>query len=258
MKRIGLAVAVLIGFAFFALPVVAALAEVDWGRVGDALRANATVEAARVSLVTATIAAVGSMIVGLPLAWVFARRAFPGRSIVRALVLMPIVLPPTVAAVALTAALAPDGLLGPTLDAIGVQRLPATTAALVVAQMFVAAPFFVLAAEAGFRRVDPKLEGAAATLGASGWFRFRTVALPLARRSILAGFLLAWVRALGEFGATLAFAGAVRGRTHTLPVRVWELISVDPNAALAIGIVMMAIAIVVIVASRRALFGTDR
>jgi molybdate transport system permease protein len=257
LRRTALAVLVLVGLAAFALPVAAALARVEWDRAWEALRRPGTLTAARLSLVSATEAALAAAVLGTPLAWVLARRRLPGRAFVRAVVLMPILLPPTVAGAALLAAAGPDGILGDPLAALGV-RLPGTLAATVIAEALVAAPFYVLAAETGLRGVDRRLEAAAASLGASGWFRFRTVTFRLARRQMAAGLALAWARALGEFGATVTFAGDVAGRTRTLPLEVSLALRRDPAAALATSVPLMLLALVVVLGAWRALFGADR
>jgi molybdate transport system permease protein len=168
---------------------------------------------------------------------------------VRAAVILPLVLPPVVAGVGLLAAAGRRGLLGGALAAVGVQ-LPFTTAGAVVATAFVSFPLIILAAEAGLRSVDPRLEGAARTMGASPWYVLLHVTLPLARAQIAAGVVLAWARALGEFGATLMFAGNLAGRTQTLPLAVFEVSQTDPFGALVVALVLVAISIAVILALR--------
>jgi len=178
-----------------------------------------------------------------------ARLVFPGRTLLRGLTLLPIVLPPVVGGVALLAAFGRRGLLGQWLDAVGV-RLPFTTPGAVLAEAFVAMPFFVLTVEGALRSVDHRLEDAARTLGADTWRVFWSVTLPLVRPSLLAGAVLAWARALGEFGATITFAGNFPGRTQTLPLAVYVLLESRPDAGLALSLVLVGVSLAVLVALR--------
>ncbi|MEZ5135468.1 MAG: molybdate ABC transporter permease subunit [Acidimicrobiales bacterium] len=175
-----------------------------------------------------TSAMVLSVLLGLPLAWTLARVTFPGRALVRGLVLLPLVLPPVVGGVALLSAFSRPGTVGSVLyDQLGVQ-LTFSTAGAVLAETFVALPFFVITVEAGLRAMDPRVEGVAATLGARRWTTFRQVTLPLVAPAIVAGAVLAWARALGEFEATITFASSIEGRTQTLPLAVYlQLTSSD-------------------------------
>jgi molybdate transport system permease protein len=238
-----------VGVAFVLLPVVAIVARAAWSRAPAIASSSTTVTALRLSLVVATIAAVLDLVLGLPIALVLARTAFPGKVFLRSAILLPLVLPPVVAGVGLLAAAGRRGLLGGALAAIGIE-LPFTTAGAVVATAFVSLPFVVLAAEAGLRAVDPRVEGAARTMGASPWYVLRRVTLPLARAPIAAGLVLAWARALGEFGATLMFAGNLAGRTQTLPLAVFEVSQTDPFGALVVALLLVGISIAVIVALR--------
>jgi len=188
-------------------------------------------------------------VLGVPLAWVQARLTFPGRRLVRAVTTLPMVLPPVVGGVALLLAFGRRGLLGRPLAAIGI-RLPFTTTGAIVAEAFVAMPFLILTAEAGFRAVDADLEEAARALGASPWKVFRRVTLPLARPSIAAGVVLCWARALGEFGATITFAGSFPGRTETLPLAIYAALERGADAAIALSLVLLGIAVLVLVGLR--------
>ena len=252
--RIPLAVVVLgvIAGAFVALPVVGIIARAAWDRASSVLAASGTLTALRLSIVVATAATLLDLLLALPLALVLARTSFPGKAIVRAIVLLPLVLPPVVAGVGLLAALGRRGLLGGVLDAVGVQ-LPFTTPAAVIATAFVSFPLVVLATEAGLRSLDPRLEDAARTMGGSPWYVLRRVTLPLIRVQIAAGLVLAWARALGEFGATLMFAGNLAGRTQTLPLAVFEVSQTDPAGALVVALLLVVISLAVIVALRRRL-----
>ena len=207
-------------------------------------------EALALSLVCSLAATVLSLALGTPLAWLLARFDFPGRRLVRALVTLPMVLPPVVGGVALLLAFGRRGLLGQWLErGLGVS-LPFTTAGAVLAETFVAMPFLVVAAEAGFRQVDRRLEEAAAVLGAQPGFSLRRITLPLAAPALRAGAALCWARALGEFGATITFAGNFPGRTQTLPLAVYIALEHDPDAAIALSLVLLAVSIVALVALR--------
>ena len=162
-----------------------------------------------------------ALVFGVPLAWLLARGAFPGRGLVRALCTLSMVLPPVVAGVALFYALGRRGLVGQYLDEWFGITLPFSTAGVIVAQTFVAMPFLVLTVEAAFRQRDPRFEEAARTLGGGRWYIFRRVTLPAIRPGLIAGAVLAWARALGEFGATITFAGNFPGRTQTMPLAIY-------------------------------------
>ena len=186
----------------------------------------------------------------MPLAWVLARVRFPGRALVRGLVLLPLVLPPVVGGVALLTAFSRRGLLGEHLyDWFGVQ-LTFSTAGVVLAEAFVALPFFVITVEAGLRSMDRRYEEAATTLGARPFTVFRRVTLPMVAPSMIAGAVLSWARALGEFGATITFAGNIVGRTQTLPLAVYQELVTDPDVAVALSLVLLAVSLTVIVSMR--------
>ena len=235
--------------ALLALPLIGLLQQASWSTLVEDLTTPEALEALRLSLVTSLAAAGLAVVLGLPLAWLLARVPFPGRRLVRALVTLPLVLPPVVGGVALLSAFGPRGVVGGWLDDVGA-RLTFTTAGAVVAATFVALPFFVLAAEAGLRGLDPRHEAVAATLGASRWHRLRRVTLPLLAPSLVAGTVLAWARALGEFGATLTFAGSVQGETRTLPLATYLALESEPEAAVALSLALLAVAAVVLVALR--------
>ncbi|MCA1844601.1 MAG: molybdate ABC transporter permease subunit, partial [Actinobacteria bacterium] len=191
-----------------------------------------------------------ALVLGLPLAWVQARVAYRGRRLVRALTTLPMVLPPVVGGTALLLALGRRGLVGPALGRAGID-LPFSTAGAVLAEAFVAMPFLVLTVEAALRTTDRGLEEAARTLGAGPWTVFRRVTLPLVRPSLAAGLLLCWARALGEFGATVTFAGNLPGTTQTLPLFVYvKLQGADPDAAIVSSLVLLAISVAVLVGLR--------
>ena len=215
----------------------------------------AALEALWLSVVVASITTVLCLLLGLPLAWVLARVRLPGRSVLRALVTVPLVLPPVVAGVALLALLGRQGLTGRVLfDLLGVS-LPFTTAAVVLAHTFVALPFFVLSAEGALRSVGADLDAVAATLGAGRWHTFRRVTLPLVLPGVAAGALLAWARSLGEFGATITFAGNYEGTTRTMPLLVYGELQQDPAAAYGLSLLMLGLSVLVLARAPRALAG---
>jgi len=200
--------------------------------------------------VTATLATAVSLLLGVPLAWMLARARFPGRSVVRALVTLPLVLPPVVGGVALFLALGRRGIAGQWLEEWFGLSIPFTTAAVVLAETFVAMPFLVITVEGALRAADPRFEEASATLGASRWTTFRRVTLPMIAPSVLAGSVLCWARALGEFGATITFAGNFPGRTQTMPIAVYLALETDPDAAIALSLVLLAVSVVILVSLR--------
>jgi molybdate transport system permease protein len=239
-----------VALAFLALPIVALLLRaLQSGALGSALAGRAVLDALALSLSSTAVALVLIVVFGIPLAFVLARATFRGKAVAEALVDLPIVLPPSVAGLALLFAFGRHGLAGPTLEAFGI-TLPFTTLAVVVAQVFVAAPFFVRAARAGFRAVEPEVEEAARVDGASeGAVLFR-ITLPLARPALGAGLVLAWARALGEFGATILFAGNFEGRTQTLPLLVYSQFQDSLDAAIAAATILVLAALGVLIAVR--------
>ena len=243
-----IALAVL-GAAFVLLPVAGLLARAPWERTGELLTSDVALEGARVSLIVSLGAAALSLLVGVPLGLLLGRTSFPGRTVVRALALLPLVLPPVVAGIGLLTAFGRRGLLGGPARATGLE-LPFTTAGAAVAAAFVSFPFIVLAVEAGLRSLDTRLEDAAASLGASKWYVLRKVTLPLLAPQIAAGAVLAWARALGEFGATITFAGNFRGETQTMPLAVFEALQSDPGAATILSLVLVVLSLGVLIALR--------
>jgi molybdate transport system permease protein len=212
--------------------------------------------ALRLSLWCSLWATVAAVVFGVPLAWLLARVPFRGRSFVRALCTLSMVLPPVVAGVALFYALGRRGLVGQYLDRWFGFTLPFTTTAVIVAQTFVAMPFLVLTVEAAFRQQDTRFEDAARTLGASRWYVFRRVTLPAIRPGLVAGAVLAWARALGEFGATITFAGNFPGRTQTMPLAIYLTNETDPREAIVLSLVLIAVSFGVLVALRDRYLGT--
>ncbi|WP_107466928.1 molybdate ABC transporter permease subunit [Streptomyces sp. MA5143a] len=240
----------LVGLAFLALPLVALLIRAPWRNMPDLLTSTEVWQALQLSLLCATAATGVSLLLGVPLAWLLARVEFPGRGLVRALVTLPLVLPPVVGGVALLMALGRNGVIGRWLDSWFGITLPFTTAGVVVAEAFVAMPFLVISVEGTLRAADPRYEEAATTLGASRFTAFRRVTLPLIAPGIAAGAVLAWARALGEFGATITFAGNFPGRTQTMPLAVYLALQSDPEAAVALSLVLLAVSVLVLAGLR--------
>ncbi|MGA5647348.1 molybdate ABC transporter permease subunit [Microbacterium sp. NPDC088796] len=240
----------LVGLAFLLVPLLALVVRAPWRDLPEQLTSPAVWDALRLSLVCATTATALSLAVGVPLAWLLARTDFPGRSLVRALVTLPLVLPPVVGGVALLLALGRNGIVGRLLDEWFGVTLPFTTAGVVLAETFVALPFLVISVEGTLRAADPRFEEAAATLGASRFTAFRRVTLPLIAPGVAAGAVLAWARALGEFGATITFAGNFPGRTQTMPLAVYLALQNDPAAAIALSLVLLAVSVAVLAGLR--------
>jgi molybdate transport system permease protein len=229
--------------AFLVLPLAGLVIRAPWTTLGSQLAQREVGQALRLSLVSATLATLVSLLLGVPLAWVLARSAVRGRSLLRALVTVPLVLPPVVGGVALFLVIGRTGILGrPLYEHLGV-TVPFTTTAVVIAQTFVAMPFLVISVEGALRAADARFEDAAATLGADRWTTFRRVTLPLVAPGVAAGSVLCWARALGEFGATITFAGNFPGTTQTMPLAVYLALQRDPQAAIALSLVLLAVSL---------------
>nr|WP_306238884.1 ABC transporter permease [Ornithinimicrobium cryptoxanthini] len=239
-----------VGLLFLLLPLVGLLARAPWADLGEHLSDPAVLEALRLSLFSAFLATLVCLVLGVPLAWVLARAEFRGLRLVRALITLPLVLPPVVGGVALLLLLGRRGLIGQHLyDWFGIS-LPFTTAAVVIAEAFVAMPFLVIAVEGALRGADRRYEDAAATLGAGRWLIFRRVTLPLVAPGISAGAVLCFARALGEFGATITFAGNFPGVTRTMPLAVYLSMETNPEAAIVLALVLLFVSVVVLVSLR--------
>ena len=243
----------------FALPLVGLLQRAAWSSMGHDLTTPAARDAIRLSIECSLWSTALCLVLGVPLAWVLARSELPGRAFVRALVLLPMVVPPVVGGVALLFAFGrSNGLVGPWLyDTFGIQ-LTFHKSGVILAETFVAMPFLVLTVEGGLRAIDARYEDAAATLGAGRWTVFRRVTLRFLAPSLAAGAALAWARALGEFGATIMFAGNIAGRTQTTPLAVYLLLETQPAVGVALSLVLLAVSVVVLVGLRDRLFGTVR
>jgi molybdate transport system permease protein len=245
-----------LALGFLAVPLAGLLARTPWAAIGGELASPRVLEALRLSLVCSLGAVAVSLLVGVPLAFLLARVEFPGRNLVRALTTLSMVLPPVVGGVALLLAFGRRGLAGRFLDQWFGITLPFTTAGAILAEAFVAMPFLVISTEAGLRAMDRRYEDAAATLGAGRWTILRRVTLPLIAPSLGAGVALCWARALGEFGATITFAGNLPGVTQTMPLAVYLALETDLEAAIALSLVLLAVSLAVLVALRDRWFPT--
>jgi molybdate transport system permease protein len=241
----GLAIVVLV-----LVPVVALVARAPWSAAVDILTAAPNRTALRLSLQVSLSALVLSVALGFPIAWVLARFSFPGRSLVRALVVLPMVVPPVVGGVALLVAFGRRGLVGQWLNRWFDVQLAYTTTAAVLAATFVSMPFFIVTVEAALRGVDRRYEDAARALGASPGVVLRRVTLPSIRGALGAGGALAWARALGEFGATITFAGSFAGRTQTMPLAINQALDTDVQAAILLSLVLLAVSVAVLAGLR--------
>jgi len=240
----------IIGLSVFVIPLLGLLSRVPWGDLGELVSSDLVIDALRLSLLSSLAATAISTLLGVPLAWVMARTEFRGRSIVRALIMLPLVLPPVVGGAALLFALGRRGLLGEPLNQATGLVLPYSAWGVVLATTFVAMPFLVITVEGALRNLDPRFEGAASTLGAGRWSVMRRVTLPMIGPSLLAGLVLTWARAFGEFGATITFAGNLQGKTQTLPLAVFVALESNRDAAVAISLVMVVISLAVLIALR--------
>jgi molybdate transport system permease protein len=236
--------------AFFLLPLVGLLWRAPWASLPRLLGGGDIRAALELSLICSIWATALSVLFGVPLAWLVARVDFFGRGLIRGLATLPLVLPPVVGGVALLLALGRLGLLGRWLDSAFGLTLFGTVPGVVIAETFVAMPFLILTVEAALRSMDRRYEDAAATLGASRWLVFRRVTVPMIAPSLGAGAVLAWARALGEFGATITFAGNLPETTQTIPLAVYAQLQREPGGAIALSLVLVAISLVVLVTLR--------
>ncbi|SCE78661.1 molybdate transport system permease protein [Micromonospora mirobrigensis] len=239
-----------LGLLFLVLPLVGLLARAPWTTLPQRLTAPGVLTALRLSVQTATLATLLCLLLGVPLAWLLARVEFPGRRLVRALVTVPLVLPPVVGGVALLLVFGRRGLLGGWLDDTFGVTLPFSTAGVVLAEAFVAMPFLIIAVEGALRGADRRYEEAAATLGAGRWTTFTHVTLPLVAPGVTAGAVLCWARALGEFGATITFAGNYPGRTQTMPLAVYLALETDLESAVVLSLILLTVSVGILAALR--------
>lgn len=247
----GLAVAILAGafLLFLGMPLAALLLREPPELLWQALRQPEVLQALQLSIVTTSVSTLLALLFGIPVAYVLARTRFPGRRLLEILVSMPTVLPPVVAGVALLIAFGRLGMVGRYLAPFGI-TLPFTTVAVVLAQLFVASPFFVNSVKSGLEQLDQRYELAAYTLRASSFYTFRRVVLPLIRPALFTGIGMTWTRALGEFGATIMFAGNFPGVTQTLPISIYTAAESDLDSAVAISVLLVAISFAILLALR--------
>jgi len=250
-----LCAALAVALCFLTLPIVAIFVDTGPGDLLASLGDQAAIDALTLSLWMSGVAVAIIVLVGTPAAYLLATRSFRGRSVVITLVELPLVLPPAVAGIGLLAALGPNGLFGQTLDDAGL-RVVLTTASVVLALTFVAAPFYLRQAEAAFGALDPSWLEASRTLGAGEATTFARVAIPAALPGLIAGLALAWGRALGEFGATLMFAGSFRGVTQTVPLAIYERFATDFTAALGLSAVLVAVSAAILLTVKLATRGS--
>lgn len=248
---VAVAVPALVALLFLVIPLGALVLRAPWGSLGELLGSESARQALLLSLWTASVTTVIAILIGVPLAWVLARTHFVGRSWARSFVILPLVLPPVVGGVALLLVFGRTGILGTGLDEVFGVTIPFTPFAVILAQLFVSLPFLIIAVEGGLLSSDGSREEAAAVLGASSSRVFWTVTLPMARSSILAGAVLCWARALGEFGATVTFAGSLPGRTQTMPIEIYYEMQREPAAAVALSLVLVLVCLVVLIGLRR-------
>ncbi|GAA4909069.1 ABC transporter permease [Streptomyces coeruleoprunus] len=240
-----------LGISLFAAPLAALLLRVPWAEAAGQLLAPETRDALYVSLVCSLSATVLCLLLGVPVAWILVRTQLPGRSFLRAITTLPVVLPPVVGGVALLLAFGRDGVFGQFLDETFGIRLAFTTYGVILAETFVAMPFLVLTVCGALQSADRRVEDAARTLGAGPWTVFWRVTLPQIRPSLLSGSVLCWARALGEFGATITFAGNLPGSTQTLPLAVYVALERSPEAAIVLSLLLLAVSLSILVGLRR-------
>lgn len=239
-----------LGLLFLVLPLAGLLIRAPWSTLPQRLAQPGILTALRLSLVTASLATLVCLALGVPLAWLLARVDFPGRRLVRALVTVPLVLPPVVGGIALLLVFGRRGIVGAWLDSTFGITLPFTTTGVVLAEAFVAMPFLVIAVEGALRGADARYEEAAATLGAGRWSTFTHVTLPLVAPGVAAGAVLCWARALGEFGATITFAGNYPGRTQTMPLAVYLALETDLQTAIVLSLILLTVSVTILASLR--------
>lgn len=244
-----------VGMLLLVLPLAGLVARTPWARMGEVVADPAVGDALRLSLTSSLASLALATLLGLPLALLFARVDFPGRTLLRALAVLPMVLPPVVGGVGLLLAFGRRGLVGAPLAELAGVTVPFTPVAVVLAATFVSMPFLIVTVESGLRLLDRRYEDAAATLGAGRWTVFWRVTLPLLGPSLAAGMALCWARALGEFGATITFAGNMPGRTQTMPLAVYLELERNPEAAYLLSLVLLAVSLAVLVGLRERFLG---
>ncbi len=245
-----LLVPAVVGIIFFLIPLIGLVAKTPWGNLMSLLGSEIVMESLRLSMISSVTASFFALVIGVPTAFLLARASFPGRSIVRGVVLLPLVLPPVVGGAALLFGLGRNGLLGGPIESLTGLTLPFSIWGVIVAATFVATPFLIITVEGALRSADRRYEDAAATLGASRWTTFSRITLPAIGPSLVAGLVLTWARAFGEFGATITFAGNLQGRTQTMPLAVFVALEQNRDAAIAISLIMVVVSLAVLISIR--------
>ena len=236
---------------FFLLPLSGLVFRAPWGSMTNVITSSTSLDALRLSLIASLATTVLALLFGFPLAWLLARGQFRGKALLRGLTTLPMVLPPVVGGIALLLAYGRKGMVGEPLNAALGISLPFTLPGVIVAEAFVAMPFFVITLESGLRSMNTRLEDAARSLGAGRLTVFRRVTLPLIFPSLVAGAVLTWSRALGEFGATITFAGNLPGVTQTAPLAIYVSQSSDQlDEAIALSLVLVVVSLVVMIGTR--------
>ncbi|WP_371663545.1 ABC transporter permease [Streptomyces sp. NBC_00280] len=240
-----------LGLTLFAAPLASLLLRVPWADAATQLWSPQARDALQVSLMCSLCATVLCLVLGVPVAWILTRTQLPGRSVLRAITTLPVVMPPVVGGVALLLAFGREGVFGRFLDETFGIRLAFSTHGVILAETFVAMPFLVLTVCGALQSSDRQLEEAARTLGASPWTVFWRVTLPQIRPSLLSGAVLCWARALGEFGATITFAGNLPGTTQTLPLAVYVALEQSPEAAVVLSLLLLAVSLSILIGLRK-------
>jgi molybdate transport system permease protein len=240
----------LVLISLIGLPILALLLQSFNLNIFASALSESAVKALKLSMITSVLCVIVSLLSGTPLAYIQAHWNFRGKAILDVVVDLPVVLPPSVAGIALLFAFGREGLIGGWLNRVGI-TIPFTTMAVIMAQVFVSAPFLVRSARIGFSAIDPQLEEAAKVEGASTWHVFRSIMLPLAGKALLTGVILAWARALGEFGATLLFAGNLEGKTQTMPLAIYVGFEQGLGIAVVLSVILLAVSLVLLTFLRR-------
>lgn len=239
-----------LAIAFLIVPLIALVSDAPWSAFPEILSSPTALEALRLSLITSVLATVVATIIGAPLAWLLARDSLPGTRIIRALVIVPLLLPPVVSGVALLSAFGRRGVIGGFIYEATGWQFPFTSAGVILAGTFVAMPFLVITLEGAFRSQDREVEEAAAVDGATSRTIFLRITLPLVLPALIAGITLTWARAIGEFGATITFAGNLEGTTQTMPLAVYTALESDRDSAIALSIMLLVVAVAILVSLR--------
>ncbi len=243
--KAGLALLIFLAMSFIALPVASLFLKSPMDTVLRSLYSPMVVDALKLSLSTSAVSTMIVILLGTPLAYVNARFRYPGKEIADSLIDLPVIMPPAVAGIALLMAFGRMGIVGQHLNAIGIS-IAFTTLAVIIAQIFVSSPFYIRQARTSFEDVDLSIENAARTLGASRAYTFFHVILPIAYSGLVSGAIMAFARSLGEFGATIMFAGNFQGRTQTMPLAIYTAMQGDLDAALCLAIILVIISLLVI------------